>query len=179
MGVRLGPRAASKRDQAVDPRTSGSNIGSEQADGFSTKASRLPPVTLLAPLKFLQNHRRGSITDPKLHAAPNPPLLCPPGPISGDLHTGPLVHTFRHNPSGGSIKMATSTIAASSNSVTSTKPRSKRSLKHPDDAGEHFRTSLPPDFEVEVHSVLIGNQRRRSPQTAKTGRWQETEAARL
>jgi hypothetical protein len=38
--------------------------------------------------------------------------------------------------------MATSTIAASSNSVTSTKPRSKRSLKHPDDAGEHFRTSI-------------------------------------
>lgn len=139
MEVRLDPRAASKRDQAVDLHISGSDIGwAEHEDGFSTQASRLPPVTLLAPLQFLQSHRRGSITDPKLHAAPRPPLLCSPGPISGDLHTGPLVTTFPHNLSGGSATMATSTIAAPSNSVAGTKSRSKRSLKQAEDAGEHF-----------------------------------------
>lgn len=35
-----------------------------------SSASRHSPVTPLAPLEFLQNHRRGSITDPSLHAAP-------------------------------------------------------------------------------------------------------------
>lgn len=136
MEVRLDPRAASKRDQAVDPRIPGSNIGSEQADGFRTETSRLPPVTLLAPLQLLQSHRRGSITSPKLHAAPNPLLLCSPGPISGDLHTSPLVPTFPHDLSGGSTTMATSTIAASSNSIVGTKSRSKRGLKQTEDAGE-------------------------------------------
>jgi len=137
MEVRLEPRAGSKRDRAVDLPTAGSSIGSEQADDFSTKASRLPPVRLLASLQFLQSHRRGSITDPKLHAAPNP-LLHPPGPISGDLHTAHLVPTFLHDLSGGSTRMATSTIATSSNSVANTKSRSKRSLKHAEDTGEHF-----------------------------------------
>jgi hypothetical protein len=136
MGVRLDPREASKRDQAVDPHIPGSNIGSEQADGFSTETSRLPPVTLLAPLQLSQTHRRGSITSPKLHAASNPPLSCSPGPIPEDLHTSPLVPTFLHDPSGGSTTMATSTIATSSNSVVGTKSRSKRGLKQTEDAGE-------------------------------------------
>ncbi|GJE84011.1 hypothetical protein PsYK624_000850 [Phanerochaete sordida] len=35
----------------------------------STTNSRHSPVTPLAPLEFLQNQRRGSITDPSLHAA--------------------------------------------------------------------------------------------------------------
>ena len=137
MEVRLEPRAGSKRDRAADLHTTGSSIGSEQADDFSTKASRPPPVRLLAPPQFLQSHRRGSITDPKLHAAHNP-LLHPPGPISGDLHTAHLLPTFLHDLSGGSTRMATSTIATSSNSVASTKSRSKRSLKHAEDTGEHF-----------------------------------------
>lgn len=138
MKVRLDLRAASKRDQAVDLDTPGSDAGSEQADGVSTPASRLPPVTLLAPLQLLQSHRRGSITDPKLHAAPNPPLLCPPGPISGDLHTGPLVSTFLRDLSEGSTRMATSAVAASSSSVAGAKSRNKRGLKQAEDAGEHF-----------------------------------------
>lgn len=37
--------------------------------------SRLSPATPLAPLEFLQNQRRGSITDPSLHAAPALPPL--------------------------------------------------------------------------------------------------------
>lgn len=138
MGVRLDARADSKRDQAVDLRISGSNSGSEQADGFSTKASRLSPVTLLAPLQFLQSHRRGSITDPNLHATPNPPLLRPQGPIFGDLQTSPLVPTFLHDLSEGSATMATSAIPASSNGVAGTKSRNKRGLKQAEDAGEHF-----------------------------------------
>src|SRR5215471_9030228 len=31
-----------------------------------------PTVSPLAPLEYLQNQRRGSITDPSLHATPNP-----------------------------------------------------------------------------------------------------------
>ena len=184
MEVRLDPRAASMRDQAADLHTSGSNTGSEHADGFSTKASRLPPVRLLAPLQFLQSHRRGSITDPKLHAAPNPPLLCPPGPNSGDLHTASLAPTFLRDLSRGSTRMATSTIATSSNSVASTKSRSKRGLKLAEDAGKHFervivcpRGSTPSDFEVELDSALAGVQHGRFPQTAKAHRWQETETS--
>ena len=172
MEVRLDPRAASKRDQADDPHIRGSNIGSEQADGFSTETSRLPPVTLLAPLQLLQSHRRGSITSPKLHAAPNSPLLCSPGPTPGDLHTSPLVPTFPHDLSGGSMRMATSTIAASSN-VVGTKSRSKRGLKQTEDAGECLgcmigvpRGSTPSNFEVELGQCL----RRQSTRTILTNR---------
>ena len=45
----------------------------EKGAGDSKSASpantRHSPVTPLAPLEFLQNQRRGSITDPSLHAA--------------------------------------------------------------------------------------------------------------
>ena len=46
----------------------------ENTTGDNTKAAspantRHSPVTPLAPLEFLQNQRRGSITDPSLHAA--------------------------------------------------------------------------------------------------------------
>jgi len=139
MEVRFDPRAASKRDQAVDLHIPGSNSGSEQTDGFSTKASRLPPVILLAPLQLLQSHRLGSITDPELHVAPSSPLLRPPESILGDLHTSPLVPTFPHDLSEGSVTMATSAIAASSNSVANTKSRNKRGLKQAEDAGEHSK----------------------------------------
>lgn len=139
MGVRLDPKAASERDQAVDPHIPRSNTGSEQAGGFSTETSRLPPVTLLAPLQLLQTHRQGSITSPKLHTAQ---LLSSPGPISGDLHTTRLVPTFPHDLSGGSTTMVTSTIAASSTSVVGTKSRSKRGLKQTEDAGERFGCAI-------------------------------------
>ncbi|KAI0750850.1 hypothetical protein C8Q80DRAFT_1306939 [Daedaleopsis nitida] len=43
-------------------------------------ASRQNPVTPLAPLEFLQNQRRGSITDPSLHAGPHPPTFPVAGP---------------------------------------------------------------------------------------------------
>lgn len=42
------------------------------------------PVTPLAPLEFLQNHRRGSITDPSLHAGPTPPSF-PGGPSASGI----------------------------------------------------------------------------------------------
>ena len=38
-------------------------------------SSRQTAVTPLAPLEFLQNQRRGSITDPSLHAGPSPPTF--------------------------------------------------------------------------------------------------------
>ena len=142
MGVRFGLRAASKRDQAVDLHSSGSNIRSEHVDGFSAKTSRLPPVTLLAPLQLLQSHRRGPIADPKLHATPNLPLLCPPGPILGDLHTSPLAPTFPGDLSEGSARMATSAIAASSDNVVGTKSRNKRGLKPAEDTGKHIERPI-------------------------------------
>jgi hypothetical protein len=136
MGARLHPSAASKRDHEVDLHMSGSNIGSGHvAYGFSTETSRLPPVTLLAPLQLLQSHRRGSITSPKLHATSNLPLLRSPGPISEDFHTGSLVPTSLHDLSE---RMATSAIAASSSSVATTKPRNRRVSKQVEDAGEHL-----------------------------------------
>ena len=142
MEVRFDPRAASKRDQTVDLHSSCSNIRTEHADGFSAKTSRLPPVTLLASLQFLQSRRRGSITDPKLHAAPNPPLLRPPGPILGDLHSSPLVPTFPRDLSEGSTRMATSAIAASSDNVAGTKSRSKRGSKLAEDTGKHIERPI-------------------------------------
>ena len=87
-GVEIGPEGGFDMQSAImrsihPTSNAGSNIGSEHADGFSTETSRLPPVTLLAPLQLLQSHRRGSITSPKLHVAPNPPPLRPSGPIPG------------------------------------------------------------------------------------------------
>lgn len=139
-GARLDPRAASKRDHAVDLHISGSNSGSEHVDGFSAETSRLPPVTLPASLQPLQSHRRRSITSPKLHAAPNPSLLCSPGPISRDPRIGSPVPTFSNDLSEGSTRMATSTIAASSNGVANTKSRNKRGMKQAEETGKHLRT---------------------------------------
>ena len=168
MGARLNPRADSKRDHEVDLHRSGSNIGSEHvAYGFSTETSRLPPVTLLAPLQLLQSHRRGSIT----HAASNPLLSRSPGPIPEDLHTSPLTPTFLHDPSGGSSTMVTSTIATASNSIIGTKSRSKRVLKQTEDAGECLgcvvgfsRGNTQSNVEVELGQCL----RRQSIRTILT-----------
>ncbi|TFK75906.1 hypothetical protein BDN72DRAFT_874155 [Pluteus cervinus] len=43
---------------------------SHNGSAHKDSSSRLPPVAPLAPLEYLQNQRRGSITDPSLHAAP-------------------------------------------------------------------------------------------------------------
>jgi hypothetical protein len=40
-------------------------------DTHTPKSKRYSPVSPLAPLEYLQNQRRGSITDPSLHATPN------------------------------------------------------------------------------------------------------------
>ncbi|KAI0722944.1 hypothetical protein C8Q76DRAFT_379522 [Earliella scabrosa] len=79
-----------------DPSSSGAKRGVESPNGSSagsafhlqpkTSSPSLTPrqtsVTPLAPLEFLQNQRRGSITDPSLHAGPHPPTFPggPPGP---------------------------------------------------------------------------------------------------
>ncbi|KAI0677525.1 hypothetical protein C8Q78DRAFT_1003083 [Trametes maxima] len=68
--VSAGPKMAgespngSPAGSAFQPKTSSPSLGSRQT-----------PVTPLAPLEYLQNQRRGSITDPSLHAAPTPPAF--------------------------------------------------------------------------------------------------------
>ncbi|TBU32743.1 hypothetical protein BD311DRAFT_654011 [Dichomitus squalens] len=62
---------ASPAGSAFPPKTSSPSSSSRQA-----------AVSPLAPLEFLQNQRRGSITDPSLHAGPNPPTYHA-GPSSG------------------------------------------------------------------------------------------------
>ncbi len=49
------------------------HIGHKSSSSPSNReqSSRLSPVVPLAPLEYLQNQRRGSITDPSLHAAPS------------------------------------------------------------------------------------------------------------
>jgi hypothetical protein len=42
---------------------------SPPAQGPASPPRNASPVVPLAPLEYLQNHRRGSITDPSLHAA--------------------------------------------------------------------------------------------------------------
>jgi hypothetical protein len=44
-------------------------LSSDTSDSKNT--NRHSPVAPLAPLEYLQNQRRGSITDPSLHATPN------------------------------------------------------------------------------------------------------------
>jgi hypothetical protein len=68
--------------------------------------------------------------------------------------------------------MATSAIAASSESIAGTKSRNKRGLKQAEDAGEHFERvigflggSTQSDFELEQQC-----SRRQSTQTILTNR---------
>ena len=86
-----------------DPSSSGAKRGAESPNGSSagsafhlqpkTSSPSLTPrqtsVTPLAPLEFLQNQRRGSITDPSLHAGPHPPTF-PGGPPGSSGITSPF-----------------------------------------------------------------------------------------
>lgn len=57
----------------TDPIPSGSTAGNTSQKNTTSPTitgSRHSPVTPLAPLEYLQNQRRGSITDPSLHAGP-------------------------------------------------------------------------------------------------------------
>ena len=63
---------------ALPPKTSSPSLGSRQTS-----------ITPLAPLEFLQNQRRGSITDPSLHAGPNPPTF-PAGPAASSSISSPF-----------------------------------------------------------------------------------------
>jgi hypothetical protein len=67
-----------------------------------TSSSRNSPVPPLAPLEYLQNQRRGSITDPSLHAA-NP---CP--------HINSSKSNNVHTPSFRPPEMLTSSISSTS-----------------------------------------------------------------
>ncbi|KAH9899843.1 hypothetical protein C8Q73DRAFT_787690 [Cubamyces lactineus] len=76
----MSPASADGDRASAAPKMSGDTPnGSSPSTAFQPKtsspslSSRQTPVTPLAPLEFLQNQRRGSITDPSLHAAPTPP----------------------------------------------------------------------------------------------------------
>ena len=53
----------------MDPAENATSGNSQNKPLTSSTESRHSPLTPLAPLEFLQNQRRGSITDPSLHAA--------------------------------------------------------------------------------------------------------------
>ncbi|OCH94078.1 hypothetical protein OBBRIDRAFT_789607 [Obba rivulosa] len=68
-------QSSSARAQPPSPTTAKNDgLGSpKKTPSSSITGSRHSPVTPLAPLEYLQNQRRGSITDPSLHAGPIPP----------------------------------------------------------------------------------------------------------
>ncbi|KAK7695810.1 hypothetical protein QCA50_000448 [Cerrena zonata] len=70
---RAGPASGNSQMQTPSPKTGGlSGTGSGSVlSAASGSVSRHSPVPPLPPLEFLQNHRRGSITDPSLHTANN------------------------------------------------------------------------------------------------------------
>ncbi|KAL1946773.1 hypothetical protein VTO73DRAFT_14877 [Trametes versicolor] len=60
---------------ADSPNATSAGTAFQPKTSSPSMSSRQTPVTPLAPLEFLQNQRRGSITDPSLHAAPTPPAF--------------------------------------------------------------------------------------------------------
>ncbi|KAG6814182.1 hypothetical protein H0H92_000859 [Tricholoma furcatifolium] len=77
-------------------------MSNNKANGSSNRepSSRPSPPPPLAPLQYLQNQRRGSITDPSLHAAPNMKLNTsyrPPGeqPSSASSGASSVLHDAR------------------------------------------------------------------------------------
>ncbi|KAI0081801.1 hypothetical protein K474DRAFT_1703650 [Panus rudis PR-1116 ss-1] len=81
MDSEAGPSAAapSRPPDPAPPATAPPGDYQNKTPSPPAAASRHSPVTPLAPLEFLQNQRRGSITDPSLHAAgPHTHLLGSP-----------------------------------------------------------------------------------------------------
>ncbi|OBZ76596.1 hypothetical protein A0H81_04064 [Grifola frondosa] len=71
----VGAPGASVKKQPGDPLNGSSPAGNtpqNKTSSPSTTNIRYSPITPLAPLEYLQNQRRGSITDPSLHAGPTP-----------------------------------------------------------------------------------------------------------
>ena len=97
--------------------TSSAAAGSAQnkSMGHSAPGSRHSPVTPLAPLEYLQNQRRGSITDPSLHAGPQS--------HSHSVAGNTLSPSFRHLDSGPG--------AGHPASPTPPDPHRRGSLAHP------------------------------------------------
>ncbi|KAH9853445.1 hypothetical protein C2E23DRAFT_859040 [Lenzites betulinus] len=74
------------------PKSSSPSMGPRQA-----------PVTPLPPLEFLQNQRRGSITDPALHAGPAPPTF-----LSAAAATQPAISSPFRRPDSPATNFASS-----------------------------------------------------------------------
>ncbi|RPD67134.1 hypothetical protein L226DRAFT_529526 [Lentinus tigrinus ALCF2SS1-7] len=76
--------SASAKRAAESPNGSTAGGPFQPKTSSPSMSSRQTPVTPLAPLEFLQNHRRGSITDPSLHAGPSPPTFAG-GPAASSI----------------------------------------------------------------------------------------------
>lgn len=76
--------SASARRVAESPNGSPAGGPFQPKTSSPSMSSRQTPITPLAPLEFLQNHRRGSITDPSLHAGPSPPTFAG-GPAASSI----------------------------------------------------------------------------------------------
>ena len=104
----------------------------------SSPASRHSPVIPLAPLEYLQNQRRGSITDPSLHTSSNPQSRTLHSGTSHDHHPKHLVprptspYVFGGVPAQSSNPAVGNGIASSSRKGSaqdgSTKTRSSKIL---------------------------------------------------
>ncbi|KAH9936958.1 hypothetical protein B0H21DRAFT_758298 [Amylocystis lapponica] len=107
-----------KREPA-DPASS-TSTGNTQSKVLpsSTGSSRHSPVTPLAPLEYLQNQRRGSITDPSLHAGPPSHTH-----LNASAASSNISPSFRHSDSGsGSGPYASS---------SSQDPQARNLIAHP------------------------------------------------
>ncbi len=66
---------AKRPNDSPNGTSAGSAFQLQSKTSSPSLSSRQNPVTPLAPLEFLQNQRRGSITDPSLHVGPSPPTF--------------------------------------------------------------------------------------------------------
>ncbi|KAH9843830.1 uncharacterized protein C8Q71DRAFT_844663 [Rhodofomes roseus] len=96
-------RPGTSHSSASESGQSASHSGTASQPPPSASAPALgprhSPVTPLAPLEFLQNQRRGSITDPSLHAGPSIPTHLPNGAPLNNLRPPFRRPSFTSSPS--------------------------------------------------------------------------------
>lgn len=95
-------RPGTPHDHKSDAGPSATSSGTASQPSAQALASRHSPVTPLAPLEFLQNQRRGSITDPSLHAGPSLPTHLANGAPLNNLRPSFRRPSFSSSPSFGS-----------------------------------------------------------------------------
>ncbi|KAJ7068277.1 hypothetical protein C8F01DRAFT_1050298 [Mycena amicta] len=136
------------------------------ANGAPSRDSTVAP---LVPLEVLQNlnQRRGSITDPSLHATPrqsvNPQFFRPdkadPRPASpyvfgSATHDNPQLRKLLRSPSPDNHASSSSRVRSESYRASGSEPMNVDSLPHP-------LRSLPHEFDYNMrrHSIAVGHDR--------------------